>query len=565
MLPVILLFSLVLNLWGNRWGAPNIWNPDEVTERAMEMVANRTLNPHYFAYGGLHYYTVAVGAIIPAKIYGRLFDPKPVENDTLACAQQYEREQARTIQIARVIAAIMSMLVVAFTFFIGASLFDKQVGYLAALFLTVSMSFVGIAHFAKVDAPGNFWYWLSCVFGLLIWKQGNRRWYVLAALTAGLAIGVKTDRVLILFPLLLSHFLRREGLQIRKLLWSVLLVITGFVVANPTLVFSFFEFCDGYTRELFFNASRDEPRQISSYILMLEYMKSGLGWPLFIAALAGLAHGLFLLARRRNSAAILWLLATFLPYYLIFGSKYIVDIYLPLLFPPLLILAAKAGMDLQRALPPRFGLAVKAGIGAIVVYSFFYTLALILQFSNDSRLQASKWIEQHVPANATIEMLKRGPVVSKEKYHVHFVRTDQGHYDFAKHWRDNLAHNHAYQKVRQAIINLEHWLGRFGFPVRKQPYLAWYDMAIALSERPAGFISNGDEVRKRQPDYVVLVNYLQEKTLAALQAPDSGYRLVAQFHFVNRFGWQPSLEMVNPEVSVFQREGVVLYFAGKKD
>ena len=46
--------------------------------------------------------------------------------------------------------------------------------------LTMSMSFVAIAHFATVDAPANFWYWLSCLFAVLIWKRGEGLWYVLA-------------------------------------------------------------------------------------------------------------------------------------------------------------------------------------------------------------------------------------------------------------------------------------------------------------------------------------------------------------------------------------------------
>ena len=67
-LMAILMLSLLLNLWGIHWGLPNRWNADEVTQRAKEMVVDRSLNPHFFAYGALHYYQVMALAVLPVKI-----------------------------------------------------------------------------------------------------------------------------------------------------------------------------------------------------------------------------------------------------------------------------------------------------------------------------------------------------------------------------------------------------------------------------------------------------------------------------------------------------------------
>ena len=64
---LVLLLSLVLNMWGSYWGTPDSWHPDEITERTITMVQNRTLNSHFFAYGSLHYYVLAVGAVLPAS------------------------------------------------------------------------------------------------------------------------------------------------------------------------------------------------------------------------------------------------------------------------------------------------------------------------------------------------------------------------------------------------------------------------------------------------------------------------------------------------------------------
>jgi hypothetical protein len=553
-LPLILLLSFMLNIWGNRWGAPNYWHPDEIAQRAYNMFAEREPNPHHFAYGGLHYYSIWIGAVLPVKAYERFVDPPPPGIGTVNGQQWIVREQARVIQMARTLSGIMSVLVVGLVFIMGTMLFDKRVGYLAALLLAVSMAFVTIAHFSTVDAPSNFWYWMACVFALFIWKRGTWPWYFLAALTAGLAIGVKTDRLMILFPLLVSHFMRREGRQWSKLLWFVVLIPIGFVLANPALLMSPFEFLDGYSRDLFFNKARGVPGQ-RSYFTMLAHAKSGLGWPLFIAALGGVAFALYHLVRRRNTAAIAWLLVTFAPYYVIFGSASEIALwYLPIFFPGLMLCAAYAAVSLMDTLPQRYTVAVKAVVTVIFVYSFLNSLSIALQFSNDSRYLAKEWIEQNVPANAPIEMLARGPSVSREKYELVNPPPDKEFYEFAMQWHNNLNNDQTYQKIRTAILDLERWYEkRSGTPARDEAYVGWFDAIPAMYEKPNDS-ANTNGVETPRPDHIVIVEYLQPKSLATLQAPDSGYKLAAQFHYTAPFGLKPVFDFVNSPVYVFERE-----------
>jgi 4-amino-4-deoxy-L-arabinose transferase-like glycosyltransferase len=557
-LPLILIFSFVLNIWGNYWGSPKAWHPDEITNRTIKMVSDRTLNPHEFRYGGLHYYILALGAVIPVFVYSRLFDPAPAERDTLARAQWKDRQLVLITPIARAISALMATSVVCFTFVMGNILFSKRVGYLAALLLSVSMSFVAVAHFATVDSPANFWYWLSCLFALFIWKRGDRLCYILAAITAGFAISTKSDRLIILFPLMLSHFLRGEQLQYRKLVLFVVLIPGSYILANPTCFVSFFEFLDGYTREMFFSALRGAPGE-KPYLGIVGDMKSGLGLPLFVSSLAGLAYGLYGLASGKNLAAILWLLSTFVPYYLFFGSILfsqaagVTSWYTPFFFPPLVILAAYGCMEMMNLLPQRYTTAVQAMLAAVLIYSFLNTIALVSQFSNDSRYKAAEWIEQTIPVNATIEMGPRGPVISKEKYRIVESAPDNEFYDFIRMWHENLTQHQLYQRVRQVVLHFEKWVGyHFGTEVRQQPYVTWFDYIAAANQKSQEF-ANMTRDRVLEPDYIVLIGYLQRQKLSTLTSPTSDYRVVAQFHFTNAFGFQPVFPFVNPKVYVFQR------------
>jgi hypothetical protein len=520
------------------------------------MVYNRTVNPHRFHYGGLHHYVVAAGAVIPVAIYDLFLDPEPPENDALRRNEWKERQRARIFPLARVISAVMAVGVVCLTFIIGTSLFDRGVGYLAALLLTVSMPFVAIAHFATVDSAANFWYWLSCLFALLIWRRGDRIWYILAAVTAGFAIGTKIDRLVILLPLLLSHLLRREGLRVRTLIPIAILLPTSFVLANPALLLAPFEFLDGFTRDLFFNFLRDAGKP--SYTRILEHARSGLGMPLFVMVLAGIAYALIDLARRRNATRIVWLLATFAPYYFIIGSRFILPWYIPFFFPPLMILAAHACRDVPADWPHRYVIGARSVVVTIIGYSFLHTAALVMQFSNDSRYQASAWVEQHIPANATIETFKRamGPTISSERYRVIESLPDRKNTGVALTTRARLHSHLVYQRLRLAILDLEQWTGRhLGLPVRKEPYVTWFDGVAARYETSSDETLGFTGIQSRRPEYVILTEHHQRKRWSAQSSPVSGYRLLAEFKFSNSFGIQPHFSFVNPWVYIFQYEG----------
>jgi len=522
------------------------------------MVSERTLNPHYCAYGGLHYSVLVLGAIVPVAVYEKIFDPEPSRLDALGHATWVERHLVRIIRVARSISAMMSTLIVGITCIIGAVLFDRRVGYLAALFLAVSMSFVAIAHFATVDAPANFWYWLSCLSALGIWKRGNRIWYILAAATAGLAIGTKIDRVIVLVPLLLSHLLRFEGLRPRRMLAFFALILLAFIVANPALIVAPFEFLDGFTRDLFFILLLDQSAP-TSFSGLIGYMYYGLGPPLFATALAGFAYALYHLARAKHPPArTLWLLATFAPYVLVAVSKPRINIYyMPLLFPPLTILAAYVCIAAASALSRHYSLVIRSLIAGIAVYTFLYTVALVSQFSRDSRYEVAKWITQHVPEGASIAILSgaKAPGISNDRYRIIDSPPDKASRDPDVRALRTLERDHAYERVRQTILGLERWAGRrFGLPVRDEPYTAWFDRVAAHYEQLPDGGSRLVGIHTRRSDYIVIVKHRQRNTFAALRSPNSGYRLVATFRYVNPFGVQPSFLFVNPYLYIFQRE-----------
>jgi hypothetical protein len=400
-----------------------------------------------------------------------------------------------------------------------------------------------------VDAPVNFWYWLACLLPLLAWKRADARWFWLGAVAAGLAVGTKIDRLVVLFPLAVSFALSRRVLTARHLGVALTIVAAAYVVANPTLLLSPFEFLDGTSRDLFYNMLRDETVQ-TSYPAMLEATRSGLGLPLFLLVATGVVLGVFDAVRGRDRQALLWLFATSLPYMVVFGGRFVASWYVVFFFPFLALLGARAVYRLSDSLPARLRVWPAVAVAGVLAATFVYAADLAAQFTRDPRYRAGEWMVQHIPPGASVELLReRGPTVSEEMFRVVYVSADRGQSAFARRWRATLESDRRYNAIRDSLYRIEHWAGRaLGVPLRKGPYRSWFDPrstdqpAEAAAEAPAR-------------DYVVVTDTWQKERLASLQSPGSGYRLEAQILPDSLFGearrFHPSL---GPNVYIFRRE-----------
>jgi hypothetical protein len=548
LLALIAFTSLCLNLAGNGWGTPDRWHPDEMDSGAAAMVAQHTLNPHFFPYGGLHYYVLAVTAAIPVGAYNYLFDRKPAASDQQALQAWRDRKDTRVHILARAISAVLAALTVLITYAIGRLLFCRTTGLLAALLLALSPYFVLIAHFATVDTAANFWYWLACLFALLGWKRRAQPWYALAAFTVGLACGTKLDRLLAVIPWLTAAWLPAASTRpaLRRLLGWATLIPIGYIVANPTLLLSFFEFVDGTSRDLAFNALRGSG---VSFVPMLADMANGMSAPtfvIFLVSLGYLGYGALRGSRPREFA---WLLAAVVPMYLLFGSRHAMIWYTPFFFPGFAVVAAQGCVALGRS--PYRGVRVAAAstVVAAAVWTLLRAVAVDQEFLNDSRYAATAWIERQVPRGATIEMSRRGPVLAAGLYQLQHDPIPQDYYAEAREWRGHLADSRLYASVHAALSVLaEVELRLTGKPAPQPAYQAWFDRVM-----PAGAATRAAADPLPAADYRVLVDYLDGTLLQALQTPGSGYVLAAAFHYRQPLGLDVPFPFLNPTTYVFKR------------
>jgi hypothetical protein len=550
-LAIILLGSAALGITGNRWGAPDRWHPDELDGRAAAMVAQKTLNPQFFPYGGLHYYVLAVTAAMPVGVYDALFDRKPAATQEEALAAWRDRKNARVLILARSVSAVLATLLVLVTYGIGALLFGAEVGLVGALFVAVAPYLTMIAHFSTVDVAADFWYWLACLSALTAWKRAERPWFALACLLVGLAIGTKVDRAVVVVPLFLAWFLHspRQPHAARRLVGCALLIPLGYVLANPTLVLSFFEFASGTARDLLFNSLRGQGE--SSFVSMLEDMKNGLGAPLFALSLAALVFAGYEMFRGRMRSELGWLLSAILPLYLLFGSRLSQPWYSPFFYPGLALIAAYAAVRLRATVPLSARAAVTGAVLLIAAWSFVECIAVDQQFLYDARYAASSWIAAHVPAGASIEVGRRGPPLPPQRYAVYRRGTIPAeYYQDDLQTRQALARSALYQKVQEQLLRLHGFMARvLGRPESPGDYRAWFDRVGADARAAA----EPAAAPGPPPQYRVFVDYLDFSLIEQAERADSGYRLVAKIHHDQPAYLELPFAFVNPSIYIFER------------
>jgi hypothetical protein len=541
-LAAILAVFVILAVWEIDWGAPEKWHPDEKQSTAQMMLVKRTVNPGHFAYGGLPYYMLALGANLPATAYTVLFDPPRNADDPEQSAAR-DRHRARVIVSGRLLSVVLGAGIILITFALGRVLFDSLVGVVAAASLAVSPYFIAVCHFAIVDVAGNFWYWLAMLLSVGIYRAGGRGWYVASGFTLGLATGVKIDRVLGAIPLLVAHLFRREGLGLGRIVLLAVVGLAGYLMANLAIFTDSFTFLQGTLRDLYFNLLRGTD-DTSSYAVILRDFADGMGLPLILVAGSGLLLLIASAAGGRHVPEATWLLATVLPSYLLFGSGLTTPWYAPFHFPALAIMAGFAVRWLVDRLGRPAVIAASVVMSVALAWAALQSVVFDYTLARDARYQATAWLDEHAPPGSVISTGPRAPVLDADRFQVvKRFRAPEERVTFYA-WRTRLENHEPYQRLRASLTELEVRVCEVLGCEPAPEYRAWFDW---------------EEVEPRtdlpDPDYQVLLLPLEDELRETLSAPGSGYTLAASFDPVSLMGQTASFPFVNPAVQVFQRSG----------
>lgn len=524
---VLFLIFLAVTLPGISWGAPSLWNPDELVWRVN------------MALGG----EMKFDETEPDFNYPSL--PKHVMYGLGWLVKKAGGSTADIIVSARLISVLLGGLTVLLVYFITKMASENIYARLLAAFLALSSTVLAHnARFAHNDLYLLFFIALA-LFALIKYRLFNHRlWLYLAFFSAGCAASSKYTGVSIL-GVLLVFFLIENWRNIRTdwmrtvetFFIAAVLTVAGFGLGTPkSLLWMSFYFKRMIPAALRFASYGQEPDSMIGFYGQWDTFRAAVGtwvYYLFLTALVWFVTKLILWAFKKvaenetRRKVIFTLLVSILIFDLPFWFSYN---YVPRFFLPFLpMFAVLAGLFVEDVVmfTEQRGFAFAApllsiAVVGVILASFLQVVSVALLFANDAR----------TPAGAFIRTLEPDTVLEYTLY------------------PPSIPENH-FAKARNYPIYLIKYPGETVPDNKAFPYNRGED---GLYERGVDyFVADSFTYARFSESYTCETNPVECEFFNNLIAGKTSLRLLASFEYsLPPYLPQISLAAVNPVVKVYE-------------
>ena len=404
------------------------FHPDETALIQAALDPIDPLAPKITSYGMLPIYLLRGVLEFNSTIFGQDF------------TNQKSPDRVRYVYFtARILAVLVSCLTLYLVWLLGARWFSDLTGLLAVCIVAVAPIAIQLAHFYTVDGLFTLLI-LATVYVLLrTLERPDWRWFVLTGILIGLSAAVRLIGLSMGLVMLVGHITRQRQLKavLTPSIWLAglstvlcLLALQPFLVLDRDLIF---QDMNPYGLGFAMEWARGEFLTIWSLVDIhtIPYLYHwshlwplGVGWPLTILFIFGLSYSLWKIDHQKG-LILLWIGIYF---YVIGGLQAKPIRYLLPLLPFLALLSADFCIWFIRS--PQFVRTRKLAIwicAAVFMYSTIYGVAFASLYTReDSRIQAARWIDKHIPANSRIGVERGGfsmrGMINSEKYSVRPIR-----------------------------------------------------------------------------------------------------------------------------------------------
>jgi len=304
-LVAMLAVGLALRLVGLTWGLPDAthlfsYHPDEFHSlRGALSLAFGDPNPHFFNYGSLYLYLVALAAALAdCSLFTSVAQAVP------GGPVMPEAIRAWTLD-ARVVTVIMGLGTIAAVWALGRRLWGERGGLAAGLLLALAPLHVLHSHYATVDVPGALFVALALLFAVRMARAMTLRDAAWAGVAAGLAASVKYSGGLVLAAPLTAWIAawwharataEAERPPLAALLLPPVLALAAFAATSP---YTFLDWPSAW-RDISFEMAHmragDDLWLLatwpSGWLFHLSGLALGTGFVMLAAAAVGLAVGI---------------------------------------------------------------------------------------------------------------------------------------------------------------------------------------------------------------------------------------------------------------------------------
>ena len=430
LLAVIIILAIALRAWGLGFDLPYIFHPDEPVYILISQNIFKTgdLNPHFFNYPSLFFYLNAI-AYIPYFLLGKMLGILHTAQDILppiTLAMGVTNAQiSSTVILGRTLTLIFGTGIVYLTFLVGKQISNKtSVGLVAALISAISPTLVIHSRFVTPDTFVTFFTLFALLLSCLVFQQGKTWHYVLAGFLVGLSASSKYNGGLIIFALLLAHFLRhrKNSFKVHQIYISLMCCGIGFIATTPYSILDFQKFTLDLLSEARHYATGHAGMEGNTLRWYLGYLWNTSGI-LYIIATLGILIGFIKYPKETG------ILAIFPIMYFFFINTFSVRndrTVLPML-PFLFVLASWSVVYMNQLLFLRLGtpkMATRLGVVTltsiiILIQPVFTTIKSTHSLTlTNSRESARLWISENIPKGSKIVLESYAPYLEPEQFSV---------------------------------------------------------------------------------------------------------------------------------------------------
>ena len=423
--------SFVLNGTGQSEASKAFYHfhPDETTVIQAALGPIDPFAPKLTAYGLLPVYLLRGVLELNRVVFGWDFE------------NQLSPDGTRYIYVtARGLSALISCVTLYLVWLVGVRWFDELTGLLAVCVVAAAPIAIQLAHFYTVDSAFTMLILASMYALLRSLERPGWRWFIATGLLIGLAASVRLMGLSVGLVLLVGYVTRQRQLKAifappiylaGLIAVVVLLALQPYIATNWDLLS---QDVSGISFGFGMKVARGETLSAWSlvdvhttpYLYHWTHLwPLGVGWPLTLLFLFGVSYALWKIDHHKG-LILLWAGI----YFYVIGGLHTKPIrYLLPLLPFFALLTAAFCAWLVRA--PRFVWVRRLGIAicsAAFIYSTAYGIAFAgLYAEEDSRIQAARWIDEHIRATSRIGVERGGfsmrGLIDSKKYAVRTINT----------------------------------------------------------------------------------------------------------------------------------------------
>ncbi|MDZ7725249.1 MAG: glycosyltransferase family 39 protein [candidate division KSB1 bacterium] len=407
---------------------PYLQHPDEpiYVEISRTIFQTGDLNPHFFKYPSLFFYLRTL-AYIPfyytGKIAGAFDSPGDIMGIINLTMGVSKAQTPSLIIFDRSITVFFGVLSIFFVFLIGTKMLrNRYFALLPALFLALFRSNL---YLDKVIAPDTFLLFfllLTAYYTLCLFETPSRKNYILAGLSAGLAISVKYNGGLILLPILIAHLILEKKKALKNINIYIAIAATGlgFILTSPFALLDFNTFIhDFYFEMMHYSKVGHIGMQGNTLQWYASYLYKYVGIIILSLALLQIIKGLW------NFTPRLIIFASFPVVYFIMVARILVrnERTIFLIVPFIFILAVGFISDLISSKNSRLQTSAGwIGLLLLILPLYHHTNAAVYVSKNyyysPNHDLAREWINANIPENSKIVLESYSPFISPEKYNI---------------------------------------------------------------------------------------------------------------------------------------------------